>query len=185
MKKLSYLFIALTLITSISIVSCNKVKDLLEITLRDVTFDVDVDATELTTKDGSYDFGGSGTISPRSNADLNPYLSLIRSVDITEVKVTVTSVNPSDLNLLGATFSITDNDNGAVFTYTVTTSTPLSGATFIIDSSTPNFSIVSDIINDLHDATVSLTGSVDQPGFTIGFNYSVKADIVVGVPQTK
>ena len=185
MKKLSYLFIALTLITSISIVSCNKVKDLLEITLRDVTFDVNVDASEITTKDGSYDFGGTGTISPRSNADLNPYLALIRSVTITEVKVTVTSVDPADLNLLGAVFSITDNENGDVFTYTVTKSTPLSGDEFVIDSSNPNFNVVSDIINNLHDATVSLAGSVDQAGFTLAFNYSVKADIVVGVPQNK
>lgn len=185
MKKLTLLLIAISLVSAVSFVSCDKVTDLLETTLKDVTFDVDVNVTELTTKDNGYAFGGTGTINPSANSALSQYLSLIRRVEITEVKVKVTSVTPaSGLELYDATFSITDTENQANFTYTITTTTPIVvGTEFVLDSSTPNFSVVSDIISDLHAADIALGGHVSETGFALGFNYSIKADITVGVPQ--
>lgn len=185
MKKLSYLLFVLTLAVSAAFVSCDKVKDLLEITLRDVTFDVNIDVTELTTKDGGYEFGGSGSIDPVANTALSQYLELIREVNITEIKVTVNSATPaSGLDLYDAIFSITDNVTGANFTYTLTTTTPIvAGTEFVLDDSLPNFGVVSDIINDLHAATIVMGGHVSQAGFVLGFTYSIKADITVGVPQ--
>lgn len=185
MKKLTYLIIAMTLIVATSVTSCKKITDLLEITLRDVVFDVDVNASELTTKNDGFGFGGTATLNPAGNSDLAPYLSTIRRVEIKEIKVTVTSVSPATgLELLDASFSLTDNTNSDNFTYTVSTATPLTvGTEIILDSSTPNFDKVSDIISALHSSTVSLQGHVNQTGFTIGFNYSIKADITVGVPE--
>lgn len=185
MKKLTYVIIALTLITSISVISCDKITDLLELTLYNVTFDIDVDVAELTTKDGSYEFGGTATFDPSNNPDLEPYLATIREVEIKEIRVTVDTIVPiTGIDLIDASFSITDLVNNANFTYTITETTPLFvGKEFVIDETTPNFNVVSDIINDRHSATVSLEGHVNQTGFVLGFTYSIVADITVGVPQ--
>lgn len=183
MKKLTYLFFVLTLSVSTTFVSCNKVKDLLEITLRDVNFEANIDATELTTKDGSYGFGGSGSINPAANSALSQYLELIREVNITEIKISVNSAMPAGLELVDGTFTITDDVNGNSFTYTATPQVIDGTTEFVLDSSLPNFGVVSDIINDLHAATISVDGHVNQTGFTLSFNYSITADITVGVPQ--
>ena len=185
MKKLAYVLIAFTLVISSTFISCDKVTDLLEITLHDVTFDANINVTELTTKDGGYGFGGSGSIDPAENSALTQYLALIRNVEITEIKVTVNSVTPATgLDLYDATFSITDDETGANFTYTLTTTTPITeGTDFVLDSSLPNFGVVSDIINDLHPATIAMGGHVSETGFALDFNYSITADITVGVPE--
>lgn len=183
MKKLTLLLIAISLVSAVSFVSCDKVVDALETTLKDVTFDVDVNVTELTTKDGSYGFSGSGTINPSANTALSQYLSLIREVNITEIKVTVNSVTPAGLELLDAEFTITDDVTGSSFTYTATPQVIDGTTVFLMDSSLPNFSVVSDIINELHAATITMGGHVNETGFAISFNYSIKADITVGVPQ--
>gem|GEM_PF-7034504 len=186
MKKLTYVFIVLAFVVAGTFVSCNKITDLLEITLPDVTFDADINVEELTpTKNGGYAFGGSGTINPSANSDIAPYLATIRRVEIKEVKVTVNSVTPSTgVNLIDAYFTITDLENGDTFTYNVSSTTALTAGTeFILDSTTPNFGVVSDIISNMHEATISLGGHVDQTGFTLGFNYSIRADVTVGVPQ--
>jgi len=184
MKKFMYLFIALTLLVSVGVVSCDKVKDALEITLKDVKFDVDINVAELTTKDGGVTFGGSGTIDPASIPELADYLALIRGVNVTEIKVTVISVTPATgLSLNSASFSITDMVNNANFTYQITSPVPITvGTEFVINSSTPNFNVVSEIISSLHEANVVAGGNVSQAGFVLGFNYSITADVTVGVP---
>lgn len=178
-------FIALTLITSITLVSCDKITDLIEITLKDVAFEIDVNVAEMSTKIDAYKFGGSTTFDPSTNSELEPYLSTIREVNIKEIKVTVNSITPvTGVDLLDATFSITDLVNSANFTYTISTTTPLTvGTEFVIDETTPNFNVVSDIINERHSATVSMEGQVNQTGFVLGFTYSIIADITVGVPE--
>ncbi|HAG15267.1 MAG TPA: hypothetical protein DCG69_01910 [Bacteroidales bacterium] len=187
MKKLTYLFIALTVFASGAFISCDKVKDLLEITLYDVTFDVDLDVSELSTKVDGYAFSGTASFDPSSNADLAPYLATIREVEITELKLTVTSITPATgVSLIDASFSLTDNVNSAEFVYQITTLTPLVvGTEFIINQNTPNFSVVTDIISNMHASTISLSGHVNQPGFVIGFNNLITADITVGVPNDK
>lgn len=184
MKKLSYLLIIMSVFISGLFVSCSDVKDALETTIEDVTFDVDVNVSEITTKDDSYEFGGSATLDPKGNSDIGPYLSTIRAVKIKEVIVEVTSITPATgIDLMDATFTLTDLENSAAFTYQITESTPLTlGKTFVLNSSTPNFSVVSDIISDLHSSTVSLSGHVNQTGFVLGFKYTIVADITVGVP---
>jgi hypothetical protein len=183
MKKLTYLFFVLTLAVSATFVSCDQVKDLLEITLRDVTFEDNIDVTEQTTKDGSYGFEGSGSINPAANSALSQYLSLIREVNITEIKISVNSVSPAGLELLDATFTITDDETGNSFTYSPDAQVIDGTTEFVLDSSLPNFGVVSDIINDLHAATITTEGHVSETGFAISFNYSIKADITVGVPE--
>lgn len=187
MKKLTYVFFVLTLVAATTFVACNKIVDLLEVTLTDVTFDADINVSELTTKDTGYAFGGSGTINPSANSDMAPYLATIRRVEIKSVKVTVTSVTPSTgLDLYTASFSITDDENGDSFTYSITSTTPITvGTEFLFDENTPNFDVVSDIISSMHQATVNLNGTVSQSGFTLGFNYSIVADVTVGVPNDK
>lgn len=93
-------------------------------------------------------------------------------------------MSPAGLELLDAEFIITDDVTGKSFVYTVDTPQVIDGSTeFVLDSSLPNFDVVSDIINDLHAATITLGGHVSETGFAISFNYSITADITVGVPQ--
>ena len=186
MKRLTILFIALTLLVSGAFVSCKKVKELLEITLHDVAYDVDINVSDLATKDGGYAFAGTATFDPSSNSELEPYLANIRRVVITEIKITVTSITPATgISLLNATFSLKDNVNNAEFTYQFTPKPLVAGAEFIIDNNAPDFSLISDIITNQHQSTVSIRGSVNNPGFVIDFNTAIKADITVGVPNGK
>lgn len=187
MKKTTYIIIVLGLIMSGSFTSCKKINSLLEITLNDVQFEVDLDANVNSTKSGSYEFAGTATFNPSDNSEVNDYLETIRSVVIKEIKLTVSSITPATgVSLLDATFSLTDNVNAAEFTHTISTVTPLIvGTEFVFNENTPNFNIVSAIITDMHAATVSLTGHVNQPGLIIGFNSLITADITVGVPEGK
>ncbi len=185
MKKLTFLFFTLTLLTAGTFISCDKVTNALETTIPDLTFDVNINVAEINTKTGSYEFGGSGTIDPSTIPELQPYLALIREVVITEIKITVISVTPATgLELYDATFSLTDLVTSDNFTYSIPSSIPLEvGYEFIIGTSTPNFNVASEIISSLHEATVSAIGHVSQTGFLLGFNYSITANVTVGVPQ--
>ena len=186
MKELKYLLIVMTLFASGIFVSCQAVIDVLEITLHDVVFEVPLDATEITTKVTSYPkFEGSATFNPTTNPELEPYLEAIRGVSITEIKIMVTSITPATgVSLIDASFKITDNVNSAEFIYLITETKALAvGTVFTIDNTTPNFNVVSDIINNLHAATISFEGHVNTAGFVIGFNNIITADITVGVPD--
>lgn len=183
MKRTTHLFLILTLLLAGSFTSCQKV----EITLNDVSFVVNVDVSELSTKDSNIEFGGSGIIDPSTSPELADYLTLIHNVEITEVKIKVISAEPATgLELNDVYFSLTDNVNQSNFTYEITSPTPIAvGTEFIIDSNSPNFNVVSEIINNLNEATVSINGHVNQPGFVLAFEYAVKANITVGLPSGK
>lgn len=164
-------------------VSCSKIKDALEITVP-VTYNVPINVAEGLTKSDAYPFGGTASFDPSSASELEPYLATIRNVAITEVKVTVSSINPATgVELIDATLTITDNVNSQSFTYAIPAAMSLAvGSSFTIDKNAPNFSVVSDIINSLHSATVSLNGHVNQTGFSITFDNQISANITVGVP---
>ncbi len=183
MKRTNLVFFILTVLMAVSFTSCQKI----EVTLTDVSFVVNVNVEELTTKDSGVAFGGSGIIDPSSSPELADYLDLIHHVEITEVKIKVISAEPATgLELNDVYFSLTDNVNQDNFTYEITSPRPIAvGTEFIIDSNSPNFNVVSDIINDLHEATVGIDGHVNQAGFVLGFEYAVKANITVGVPSGK
>lgn len=188
MKKLTYFLIALTfVVTGSSLTSCKKiVEDLLVITLQDVHFESTVDVSELLTKNDGFGFGGSKTLIPSQVSAVMPYLATIREVNITEIKVVVTSVTPaSGLELLDAAFSITDLSNDEAFVYTLPEAQAIAvGTEFVIDSSSPNFGVVSEIITNMHEANIFMGGTANQTGFLLSFKYSITADITVGVPES-
>ncbi|MDA3905134.1 MAG: hypothetical protein PF484_03575 [Bacteroidales bacterium] len=168
---------------------------MLEVTLQDVEFNIDLNISE-TTKTGSYEFSGTAIFDPAINTELEPYYETIRDVTITEMTITVTSITPSTgVSLLDASLTITDNVNGTQFNHIISTVKPLTAYTpstpttpeilateFVIGLTAADFSVLSGIINDMHDATVDFSGHVNQTSFTIGFNVGIVADITVGVP---
>jgi len=187
MKRTTYFLIAFALILAGGFTSCEKVKSLLEITLTDVPFVINIDVQEISKKDSGVEFGGSGSFDPNDSPELAEYLDLVRNVEITEIKVRVTSATPATgLELSDAFFTLTDQANQASFTYNLPAAMDIVvGSEILIDSNTPNFSVVSDIISDMHAASVSLGGHVNQSGFILGFEYSIKANITVRVPEEK
>ncbi len=183
MKKISFLVIIMSMLISSMFISCSKIIDALEITVP-VTYNVPINVAEGLAKSDTYPFGGTASFDPSSASELEPYLATIRNVSITEVTMIVSSITPATgVSLTDATLTITDNVTNASFTYTITTVTPLVvGTSFTINKSAPGFDTVTNIINDLHAATVSLNGHVNQTGFSITFDNIISADITVGVP---
>jgi len=183
MKKLSYLLIALILLGSGVFSSCDKVKDLLEITLTDVEFTADFNASDLIMK-ADIPFEGSVTFDPKDNPELAPYLETVRRVEVTEVKITVNSVTSvSEIILNDAIFSLTDTVNSDVYSYTTPEPIPLKvGTIILIGGETPDYSIISNILSALHVAKVGMEGNLNQPGL-LDLTFTIKADITVGVPR--
>lgn len=185
MKKLSYLLTALILLGSGVFSSCDKVKDLLEITLTDVEFTVDFNASDLNLKIDPIPFSVPPvTFDPKDNAELAPYLETVRRVEVTEVKITVNSATSiGEFILNDAIFTLTDTVNSDVYSYTTTAPITLEAGTIImIGGETPDYSKISDIISALHVASLGMEGHINQPGL-LDLTFTIKADITVGVPR--
>lgn len=184
MKKLTYLLTALILFGSGAFYSCNKVKDLLEVTIKDVEFTAQINSSNLVTKSDGFQFAGTVTIDPKDNPELAPYLETIRRVEVTNVKIAIDSVAPtSGLILNDAIFTIKDNVNDSTFTYTIPEAIPLAKGTVIqIGGDSPDYSTISDIISALHVVNLGVDGHTNQLGL-VNFTFTIKADITVGVPR--
>lgn len=183
MKKLTYLLTALILFGSVVFISCDKVKELLELTIRDVEFTAQIKGSDLIFKADGFPFAGSMTLDPKTNEKLAEHLDNIRRIEVTEVKITVDSVlSASGLILNDALFSITDTVNDSTFTYSIPAAKPIAKGTLIlIGGETPDYSTISDILSAMHVAEIGVDGHINQPGY-LELTFTIKADVTVGVP---
>jgi len=182
-KKLTYLFIATAITLAGGLTSCNKVTDLLEITLEDFAYSVEVPVEIETTKGSSYAFSGTGPFDPNASPGDESFGKIIKQVDLKSISIMVSELQASsDVIIEDAVFVITDDETGKSLTFEITEPiTIYPFMEFTIDPSTPNFSVLADILKDLHPATISINGHVNQNEIALTFMYSILADLTLGV----
>lgn len=183
MRKLSFFLMIGLIMTAGVFTSCEKVADELQNSV-EVTINTDFQA-ELTAvpsgaKSVDASFNESIVLDPKQNADLADYLASIKSVTLTDnVKLMVTSVSSPDIILETATITITDNVTNDVFTFTTPANMPvIVGTSFPISANTPGYANLAKILQSMHAATITATGSVNKDQFTLVFNFLFPVKVV-------
>jgi len=182
-KKLTYLIIATALILTGGLTSCDKVTDLLEITLEDFVYSVEVPVDLETSKVSRYAFNGTGPFDPNASPEDETFGKIIKQVDLKNISIIVSSLSASsDVGIYDAVFVITDDVTGKSLTYEIVEPIIIYPfMEFVIDPNSPNFSVLSDILKDLHPATIRINGHVNQKEIALTFMYSITADLTLGV----
>lgn len=182
-KKLTHLIIATAFILVGSLTSCDKVTDLLEITLEDFVYSVEVPVDIETTKGSGFTFNGTGPFDPNASPEDESFGKIIKQVDLKSISIMVSELTASsEVVIYDAVFVITDDETGKSLTFEITEPiTIYPFMEFVIDPSTPNFSVLADILKDLHPATISINGHVNQNEIALTFMYSITADLTLGV----
>jgi len=185
MKKLSFLLVAAIVLFSGAFTSCEKVAEEIE-NATEITVNTSLDAPIVavpeTTKstNGDAKFNETYILDLANNDDLKDYLDKIQSISVSEIIVSIQSVDPSNLVLLDGTFSITDNENGDSFSFNAPSNLSLiKDASFKIDENTPGWETVNDIIASKHASTLQAVGTINDESFTVEFLCSLKVKAVV------
>ncbi len=185
MKKLSSLFVVAILVFAGTFTSCEKVAEEIQNSV-EVTVYTDLEAPFTAVPDatksadeGSANFSSTSVIDISNNADLSDYLENIKSIEITKIKVMVTSTTPSDLVLESGTFSITDNVSGSSFAFSTPADMPITvGSQFEVGSDAPGWDTVNSIIASMNASTISAVGTINNDTFEVGFVYMVSVKVV-------
>lgn len=183
MKRKLMQLTLVSFILALSFTSCDKVSDALQITLEDVLYAVEVPVEFNTLKSDIYTFSGSGAFDPNAEEGDEAFGKIIQQVNVKSVSIMVSNLSaPSEVIIEDAVFTLTDHSTGKVLSYVIDGPlTLLPYAEFTIDESTPNFSVVSDILKDLHGATIAINGKINQNEIVLSFMYTITADITLGV----
>lgn len=181
MKKLLSLFVIALLIVAGTFTSCEEAKDALEVTVYtdlEAPFTAVPDVTKSGQK-GSASFSSSAILDISQNADLADYLESIKSIEITKIKIVITSTDTTGLILENGTFSITDNVSGDSFAFSSPDNMPITvGAEFEVGSDDPGWDVVNAIIASMNACTVSAVGTINNETFEVGFTYIISVKVV-------
>lgn len=163
MKTTAKILFLLLLVGSIA-TGCKKLLDVEFDADFKATMDIDVPATSL--KADSYPFSGTTIIDPTTNADYLKYADKIVDVELTGVTGTITSVNPTGVNLLSGIVEVSKEGFNTVTIFT-TQSVPIAvGTTVIYDGTWSDFNA---IFKDQNPITIRYYGETDQPGVTFTY----------------
>lgn len=183
MKKFTFLLMASLVILAATFSSCEKVAEGLENSV-EVTIYTDLSASFLAVPDIAKDLDGSATFSETAvidinqNSDLADYLDGIESIEVTKVKIIITSVSSDQLVLEKGTFSIKDNTTEDLFAFSTPENLSLAiGTEFSLPTETAGWDIINKIIASMHPATVTAEGMVNDEAFEVGFNYVISVKV--------
>jgi len=187
MKKRSiYLIIALAMLLIGSLSSCDKITELLEVTLDDFAYPVIVSVDITSSESSPYAFSGTGDFDGITDPDEDEYVGdIIHAVNVKSISIIISDLAAdSEIELLDGVFTLTDDVTGKSLTYEINepiTITPY--MEFVIDPSTTNYGIVEEIIKDIHQSTITINGHVNQDEIYLTFMYTIVADVTIGVPS--
>lgn len=183
MKKFTFLMTATLIFFAATFSSCEKVADGIQDSMQ-VTIYTDLTAPFLAMPNDAKDKSGSATFSEtavidiRQNEDLVDYLEGIESIEVTKVKIQITSISAENLLLEKGTFSITDNINADRFEFSTPDNLALTlGTQFEVPTEAEGWDTVNNIIAAMHSATVGAEGMVNNEYFEIGFNFIISVKV--------
>lgn len=181
MKKFTFLMSATLIFLAATFSSCEKVADELQNSM-EVTIYTDLTAPFLAmpddAKSGSATFSETAVIDITQNEDLADYLESIESIEVTKVKIQITSISSEGLILEKGTFSVIDNTNADRFEFSTPNNLPLVlGTQFELPTDAEGWDTVNKIIATMHSATVGAEGMVNNEYFEIGFNFIISVKV--------
>ncbi|MBN2236676.1 MAG: hypothetical protein JW729_03900 [Bacteroidales bacterium] len=182
-KKLAYLMMIVIFVASGTLNSCNKVTDALDIVLEDFLYSVEVPMEVETVKSSSYAFGGSGAFDPSASEGDQAFGKIIKAVNLKSILIGVSTLSgANNIEIYDAVFTITDDVTNKTLTYQITEPTAIYPfMMFEVDPSTPNFDVLTDILKNLHPATISINGHINETEIALTFAYYITADITLGI----
>lgn len=167
MKMTNKLFLLIALV-SMSLVSCNKIKEALVVEF-DAVFKTDLNALvgpgTLKATDGT--FNVSSTIDPLSNPDMATYSELIQEINITEITGEITSITqPTTLETATFTMSSAGYSDASWSFSDVALN---QGTTLTLDNANGQFDNMQTILESGNEFTVELNGTTtdDDLEFTM------------------
>lgn len=172
------------LFTAVTFTSCDKIADEVQDSI-EVTINTDLEAPFVAiptavkaNADGNYEFKEVVILDPSRNDDLIDYLDKIKSIEVTGIKLIVTSISSANIVLNNATFTLVDNIDGSKFEYSTPLNSAISvGSTFEIGEENAGWDTINKIIENMHASTITAEGSINEDNFEVGFVYiiSIKA----------
>lgn len=162
-----------------SLTSCEKIKSLFDIEVETTIsgdLDIEVDDTELKSTD-SYGFNKSTTVKVL-NDDLYEYEDEIEDFVVSGVTAEVTYVSETGVELLaGTTFTISNATYTVV--WTLGSNWPIEKGTSLNLEDAGLYDMVSDILDDRVDFTISAVGESNIGGVTVKIRLGVETTVTV------
>jgi len=160
MKNTNKLLLLVALI-SISLASCNKIKEALEVEF-DAVFKTNLNAIvppgTLKATDGT--FSVSSTIDPLSNPDMATYAALIQEINVTEITGLITSITqPTTLETATVTMSSSGYSDASWSFSDVALN---QGTTLTLDNANGQFNNMQSILESGNEFTVEMNGTTSD-----------------------
>jgi hypothetical protein len=171
MKKLIN-FLSVVILTSFTMISCDKVKDLNTIDF-DADFSANLDCVTAGNKSTLLvpTFGASAVINPTEDPNVNIYLNNIKGYEIQAIHATITSMSQENVTITTAYLLIKNFQHEAEWNFQNELLT--TGKTITLGNENGQWDTVSDILKDGQELTVLITGESDFSGVT----FTIKVDI--------
>jgi hypothetical protein len=171
MKNISSVIFAM-MVSSIILISCDKVKDVNKVNFdADFSGNLDCITAGLKSTLNNPVFSASAVIEPTSDPNVNLYLSNIQKYEIQSVKGTITSMSQENVTIITADLSIYNFQSTAVWNFQNELLT--TGKTLILGNENGQWDTVSNILKDGQEFTILVTGESDFSGVT----FTIKVDI--------
>ncbi len=175
MKKTQKLLLLVALI-SISLASCNKIKEALVVEF-DAVFKTNLNALvspgTLKATDGT--FSVSSTIDPLSNPDMATYAALIQEITITEITGMITSITqPTTLETATVTMSSSGYSDASWFFSDVALN---QGTTLTLDNANGQFDNMQSILESNNEFTVEFSGSTTDDDLEFAMEITIKTKV--------
>ncbi len=173
MKKALIFLFAIALATS----SCEKIKEALDIEF-DTSFKANLNAIvpPAVLKATMGDFTASATIDPMANDVFAEYASVIKSINVQEIKGKITAISKPTL-LKTATVSMTADDMASAEWEFADVQLEV-GTELVMDNSGGQFTNMQSILNAKKAFTVSMNGTTEDDDLTFTLEVSVNSKVV-------
>lgn len=170
MKKINYL-LALMLLTGLVFTSCNKVKDLADVTFN-ASYDADLNVAIPAARNASFET--EVTIDPAADEEVQTYLDNIKSFEVQSMTATITSIS-KDVTLVTADLTVFNSSKTATWHME---NLPLTvGASIPLDNDNGQWDTVNQIFADKTAFTVKLVGETDEGDVTFTLQVSITTKI--------
>jgi hypothetical protein len=170
MRKINNLFVFLIL-TGIVFTSCNKVKELADVTFN-TSYDANLNVVVPATRNVSFET--EATIDPTADEEVQTYLDNIKSFEVQSMTATITSIS-KDVTLVTSDLTVFNSSKTATWHME---NLPLSlGASIPLDNANGQWDTVNQIFDDKTAFTVKLVGETDEGDVTFTLKVSITTKI--------
>ncbi len=161
------------LVIAFGFTGCEKLKDAADVTF-DANYTTDLNINVAPGRDINGTFSESATIDPTVNSDVQTYLNLIKSWEITGLTGEAMNVN-NDFNLVTATFSVASADKSASWSFENLPVTE--GTTLTLDNNDGQWDTINQILAEKQSFTVTFSGQTDTDDISFTLRVTIQSQV--------